>query len=287
VLVLNILVAAAKLLVGWITASISMVADGFHSLTDGASNIIGLIGVSWASSPPDDDHPYGHWKIETLAALLIGGLLAMTAWEVLKTSLGRLFSGDAPSVGTLSFVVMGSTLLVNVAVSSIEKRAGRRLGSQVLTADAAHTRSDVFVSLGVIVSLIAARAGLPEADVVAALVITGFIAHAAFQIVRRAAVPLVDTAAASAAEVEAVALSIPGVIGVHKVRSRVLPGGAHADLHVQVEPSLSIDKAHVIAHLVAERLESEMGLDDVVVHVEPPDDHRTDWMPDEPGSARD
>jgi cation diffusion facilitator family transporter len=280
VLVLNLLVAGAKLLVGWMTASISMIADGFHSLTDSASNVIGLVGVSWASHPPDEDHPYGHWKIETFAALLIGGLLAMTSWEVLKSSISRWVSGGAPEVGVLSFSVMGCTLLVNLAVSFIERRAGRRLGSDLLQADAAHTRSDVYVSLGVIASLVAARFGYPQADALAALIITGFIARAAFEVVQRAAGSLVDAAVVPPERIRQVALAVPGVVGTHKVRSRGGPGGNHADLHIQVNPELPIDRAHVVGHLVADRLAGELGLEDVVVHVEPPQGHQTSWRPE-------
>lgn len=284
VLVLNLAVAAAKLVVGGLTASIAMVADGFHSLTDSASNVIGLVGVSWAAHPPDDDHPYGHRKIETFSALLIGGLLAMTAWEVLKSSVMRWLNGGAPEVGTWSFVVMGVTLLINMLVSYYERRQGVALGSDLLEADAAHTRSDVYVSLGVIASLAASRLGFPQADALAALVITGFIARAAFQIVQRAAVPLVDTAAVPAAAVREVALSVAGVVGTHKVRSRRGAGRSHADLHVQVEPDLPIDRAHVIGHLVADRLAEELGLEDVIVHIEPPKGHHTAWRPEDNSS---
>ena len=98
VLVLNLAVAAAKLVVGWLSSSISMVADGFHSLTDGASNVVGLIGMSIADRPPDEDHPYGHRKFETLAALIIGALLSLTAWEVLKSLTHRLREGGEPEV---------------------------------------------------------------------------------------------------------------------------------------------------------------------------------------------
>ena len=281
VLGLNLAVAAAKLLVGWLTSSISMVADGFHSLTDSASNVIGLVGVSWASHPPDEDHPYGHRKIETVAALLIGGLLAMTAWEVLKSSVSRWVSGGSPEVGLLSFAVMGCTLMVNLVVSYLERRAGRRLGSDLLEADAAHTRSDVYVSLGVVASLIASRFGFPQADALVAVIITVVIARAAFKIVQRAAGPLVDAAVVPAESIRRIALSVPGVVGTHKVRSRGGPGGTHADLHVQVRPELPIDRAHVIGHLVSDRLAGELGLEDVVVHVEPPHGHQTDWHPED------
>jgi len=270
VLVLNVAVACAKLLVGGLIHSISMVADGFHSLTDSASNVVGLIGIAWAAAPPDEDHPYGHWKYETFAALLIGGLLAMTAWEILRSCLARLTGGGEPEVEPVAFVVMGVTMLVNIVVATYEHRKGIELGSDLLRADAAHTRSDVFVSMAVIASLIAARYGYPELDIVAALVITFMIARAALQILRRSAERLTDVAAAPSARVREVALSVPGVISVHKIRSRSGPAGAHADLHIQVAPDMRLDEAHEIGHRVADRLSEELGLEDVVTHVEPP-----------------
>jgi cation diffusion facilitator family transporter len=280
VLGLNLAVAIAKLVVGWLTGSISMVADGFHSTTDSASNVVGLIGVSLAALPPDENHPYGHRKIETLSALAIGGLLAMTAWEVLRSCLQRLWRGGAPEVEPQSFGVMIATLCVNLAVSAWERRRGEALGSEVLRADAAHTRSDVYVSLGVIASLIAVKLGYPQVDVVAALVITVVIANVAFQILRQSAGMLVDPAVVPAERVREVALSVPGVEGVHKVRTRGHPQSGHADLHVQVRPDLRLDQAHVIGHLVTDRLREEFGFRDVVTHVEPPPGHRTDWRPE-------
>lgn len=280
VLGLNLVVALAKLLVGWWTGTISMVADGFHSTTDSAANVVGLIGVSLAALPPDEDHPYGHRKFETLAALAIGGLLAMTAWEVLRSCLERLWHGGAPEVTAQSFAVMITTLGINFGVSSWERRRGEALASEILRADAAHTRSDVYVSLGVIASLIAVKLGYPQVDVVAALVITAVIAHVAFQILRQSAGMLVDPAVVPAEKVREVALAVPGVLGVHKVRTRGQPESGHADLHVQVAPDLRLDQAHVIGHLVTDRLREAFGFRDIVVHVEPPSGHRTDWQPD-------
>jgi cation diffusion facilitator family transporter len=273
-LLLNLAVAAAKLIVGGLINSISMVADGFHSLTDSASNVMALIGVSWAARPPDQDHPYGHWKFETVATLMIGGLLTMTAWEILSGSFDRLRSGGTPQVGTTAFVVMALTMLTNLVVATYEQRRGRKLGSEVLIADAAHTRSDLFVSLAVIASLAATRIGYPQADVAVALVLTAVIAHAALKIFRRSVMRLTDTAAVPAARIEELALSVDGVISVHRIRSRLGPGGGYADLHVQLRPDLRLDEAHAIGHRVADRLREELRLTDVVTHVEPPVGHR-------------
>ncbi len=269
VLVLNLAVAAAKLVVGWMIDSISMLADGFHSLTDSASNVVGLVGISLAARPPDDDHLYGHRKLETLSALFIGGLLAMTAWEVLQSCFERLRTGSVPEVTAASFAVMGVTMVVNLAVSSYEGRRGESLRSEVLAADAAHTRSDVFVSLGVIVSLLAARFGYPQMDVFAALAITLVIARVAYGILRRSAGQLADVAVVPADRIHEIALSVPGVESVHKIRTRGQPHSGHTDLHVQVRPDLRIDQAHAIGHRVVDRLRRELGLRDVVTHVEP------------------
>lgn len=269
VLVLNLAVAAAKLVVGWMIDSISMLADGFHSLTDSASNVVGLIGISLAARPPDADHPYGHRKLETLSALFIGGLLAMTAWEVLQSCVERLRTGSVPEVTAASFAVMGGTMVVNVAVSTYERRRGEALRSEVLAADAAHTRSDVFVSLGVIASLAAARWGYPQMDVVAALAITLVIGRVAYRILSHSAGLLADVAVVPAERIRDVALAVPGVEGVHKIRTRGLPHSGHADLHVQVRPDLRIDQAHAIGHRVVDSLRRELGLRDVVTHVEP------------------
>jgi len=270
VLFLNVAVAVAKLVVGGLSASISMVADGFHSLTDGASNVVGLIAMSIASRPPDEDHPYGHRKFETLAALIIGALLALTAWEVLKSLIERLREGGEPTVTGLTYAVMIATIAINIAVTTWEHHAARKYQSVILHADAAHTLSDVFASLSVIVSLVAAQLGFPQLDLVAALVIIVMIARAAYQILRGSGLLLTDTAILPALEIEGAALGVPGVLSVHKIRSRRGPKGGHVDLHVQVRGDLPLVEAHEIGHQVADRLREELGLPDVLVHVEPP-----------------
>jgi len=288
VLFLNLGVAVAKLVVGWASGTISMVADGFHSVTDGASNVVGWIGISVAGRPPDENHPYGHRKFETLAALGIGALLAMTAFEVLQSCLERLSTGTRPEVTALSFAVMGVTMLVNLGVSLYERRRGEVLGSALLQADAAHTTSDIFTSRAVVARLVASHLGYHQLDVIAALVITGVIGRAAFQILKENGLLLTDTALVSAERMREIAMAVPGVESVHKIRSRGDGHGGHADLHVQVRPDLRLDEAHVIGHLVAEAIKRELQLKDVLVHVEPPVGHRTDFRPEvDPPAPRD
>lgn len=280
VLLLNLGVAAAKLVTGWLTDSIALLADGFHSLTDTASNVVGLVGISLAARPPDKEHPYGHQKFETLSALLIGGFLALTAWEVLESCLERLQSKTVPQVANWSLLVIAVTIVVNLIVSAYEHRRAKALGSLLLEADAMHTRSDVFVSIGVLASLVGTRLGYPQLDMAAALLVTAFIAHAAFRIARTSAEHLVDTAAVPAERISELAVSVPGVESSHKVRTRGRGQDGRADLHIQVRADLRIDEAHAIGHQVADRIRDELGVQDIVVHVEPSEQKGTHRGPD-------
>lgn len=270
VLVLNLLVTLAKLIVGFSTASIAMIADGFHSLTDTAANVVGLIAVSVARRPPDEEHPYGHRRFETVAALIIGAMLAVVALEVMESCIDRLRTGGAPEVTGLSFVVMGATMLISWSVSRWEHRRGRELSSELLEADSAHTRSDVYTSLSVVGSLVGASLGYPQLDLVAALLITVIIGRTAFHIVRDNTMLLADTALVSAEDIRRVATGVPGVLSVHKIRSRGSRQQGHADLHVQVGGDLPVDEAHAIGHRVADEIQERFGMVDVLVHVEPP-----------------
>ena len=143
VLFLNFVVAAAKLALGVSTGAVSVLSDGYHSLTDTASNVVGIIGVRVAGAPPDQDHPYGHRKFEAMASVGILLFLLLVLREVLSAAWERYQQGGQPDIGGLTFVVMGGTFLVNLGVVFYERRAARRLNSEVLLADAHHTMSDL------------------------------------------------------------------------------------------------------------------------------------------------
>jgi cation diffusion facilitator family transporter len=269
ILGINLLVAAAKIIVGAATGSISMVADGFHSTMDGSSNVIGLVGLTAAERPPDEDHPYGHYKFETFATLGIGLLLLLTTWNVLKGAITRLIEGSAPEVTAVSFGVMIVTMGLNWWVAQYESRQGDRLKSSILLADAAHTRSDIFVSLSVIGGLIAVKLGWPWVDAAVALIIVVVIGRVGWQIIQRASGVLADSAVVDTAAVEKIALSVEGVKSCHKIRSRGTDQAIYLDLHIQVDGRMSLDQAHYLGHQVQDRLQAELEVKDVVVHVEP------------------
>lgn len=270
VLLLNIVVAAAKIVFGWWSGAVSILSDGFHSLTDSASNVVALVGIHLARQPADAAHPYGHRKFETLASAAIFVFLLLVLVEVLRTAVARLWAGGTPEVSALSFVVMGGTLAVNLAVVWYESRAARRLNSELLLADATHTRSDVFTSLTVIAALVGVAWGWPILDSLAALVVAGFIGRAGFKIARSVADILADRIVMDDAQLRRVALEVPGVLGCHHIRTRGTPDHIFLDMHIWMRPDLSLFDAHELSHVVKDRLMDQFpGLHDVIIHIEP------------------
>lgn len=270
ILVLNLAVALAKLIYGWRTGAIAIQADGVHSLLDGSSNVIGLIGVWLARRPPDDNHPYGHRKFETFAALGVAVMMMLGCWEIGREALDRLRHPVVPRIDDTGFVVLFATLAVNGFVTWFERREGRRLGSEMLMADAAHTGSDVLASVLVLGSFVASRAGIAWADVAAAVLVVGLILRAGFEIVQGTLSTLGDERRVDPRHVEDTALEEDGVLEVHNVRSRGALDDVHVDLHVLVDPGMAIAEAHSIGHRVEQRLRRRWPtFTDVVVHVEP------------------
>jgi cation diffusion facilitator family transporter len=270
VLGLNVLVAVAKLLYGFLSKSAAMQADGIASLFDGISNIVALVGMSFAARPADRDHPYGHAKFETFTAAIIAVMLGIACYGVARGAVGSLRGDGATDVTAISFVVMLVTLAVNIGVTTWEARAGRRLGSEVLTADSRHTLSDVMVSTGVIISLILVKLGLQKADGIVALLVAVVIAYTAFTIIRGVARTLGDAARLPGSDVAAVCMSIDGVTGCHSVRTRGSETRVSADLHILVAPETTVAQGHALAHMVEEGLRDKYPqLADVIVHVEP------------------
>ncbi len=278
VLVLNALVAAAKLIVGLLTGTVSMVADGFHATMDTFSNVIGLISVQIAARPPDEDHPYGHQRYETLATLAIGGLMLVAAWEILQAALDRLLNGGQPQVTPVSFAVMFGTLAVNLAVTTYERRQGHKLGSPILLADAAHTASDIFVTLSVLASLSAAALGFPWVDIGVALVIVGAILRVGLGIVGQSSGVLADQQMLDPQAVRRVLRDVPGVEQIVRVRSRGPQSAVHVDVDVRIKPSVTADHAHAIAEAIRERVHGAYPeVAEVQVYFAPQHEGATDY----------
>ncbi len=276
VLFLNLAVAVAKFAWGTLSGSASMQADGIHSAFDSVGNVVALFGIAVASRPADAGHPYGHSKFEAYASVAIGCLLLAAALSVGSSAVSRLVSGGgAVEVTPVSFAVMVGTLGVNLAVTAYERAAGKRLHSEVLRADAAHTFSDALVSVGVIAGLAFVWLGFPVADSVMALVVTVAILATAFSVLRQALSTLSDHARIPRDELEAVVLSCPGVRHTHKIRTRGTEGEVYADLHLLVDPAMTVQDAHNLGDRVEAALkESFPQIEEVLVHIEPDDGHK-------------
>lgn len=287
ILGLNLLVASAKIIIGLASNSLSMTADGIHSLMDGASNVVGLVGLAAAARPPDPNHPYGHRRFETITSLGIAVFLLLALQQILQGAWNRWQSGDAPQVSAINFAVMAVAIGISLGVTIWERQAGKRLSSSILIADARHTASDVMISVSVIIGLILVRAGYPIADLLLAVLIAGAIAWAAWQIIRDAALTLSDVAVHSPSDIDRAARTVAGVQGVHNVRTRGGDGMTWVDMHIQVDPGMPVDDAHEISSNVASRVEEEVGEPaDVTVHIEPATEKhlrgRRNYQPEEP-----
>jgi len=272
VLALNVGVALAKIAFGYASGAISILSDGFHSLTDASSNVVGLVGIRAARQPPDEDHPYGHRKYETVAAAAVTAFLLLVVIEVLRNASNHLSGRSAPTeITTSSFVVMIVTVAVNLVVVAYESREGERLSSEILIADATQTRGDVWSSLTVIAALLGARAGLPILDPLAALVVAGFIGYSGFQIATTTTRILSDRIVIESSDIEAIVRSVPEVIGCHHIRTRGSADHVFLDLHVWLPAAMPLEEAHHYSHVVKDRLmERYPQIVDAVIHIEPP-----------------
>ena len=271
VLVFNVGVAITKLVMGFAINSLSLIADGFHASLDGTSNIVGLVGMAFAAAPPDEAHPYGHKRFETFASFVIGLFIAAGFWEIVKQVYNRVtHPGPPPVVTWLNAGIIGITVIVNLGISLYETRRGRALQSAILLADAKHTMADTFGALAVLVSFGAIALGIPYADVAATSIVAILIAHTAYEVLAPNFRILVDAATLDPADIRKVALSVDGVRGTHKERSRGSLDHVHVDLHIQVDPSMSIEEAHALTHKVADAIRAAFpNVRDVLIHTEP------------------
>jgi cation diffusion facilitator family transporter len=269
-LVANWIVAGGELIIGFLSGTVSMVAEGFHSLLDGSSNIIGLISLSAASKPADTRYPYGRRKYETFAAVGISMLLVLACYEIIKESVHRLGGDSHPLVSPLGYIVMIVSVVINYAVANYEHRRGQELKSSVLVADAHHTHSDVYGSLAVLVSLIAIQLGYAWVDIIASLFVVALIGRAVWEILSDSLHTLVDISRVPVEEIEKIALQVPGVRECHNIRSRGMEDAVYIDLHIGVDPGIRIETAHEIGCEVERQLLTRLtDVADVVVHSEP------------------
>lgn len=280
ILVLNWAVALAKIAYGLITDFTSMAADGFHSLADGASNIIGLIGITLACRPADKEHPYGHKKYETFFSLGIAGMLFFICYNLILKGIKNFQTPAAPQVDAISLVVMIATMLVNIFVMTYEYAQGKRLKSDILVSDSMHTKADLFTSFSVIAAIFAIKTGYPILDPIVTIMIALFIAHAGYSIIKQGSAVLCDTVVVmDVKKIMDICMAVNGVKSCHKIRTRGRVDDIHVDLHAQVSPDMHVNKAHDICFRIEKAIKENIpGVTDVVVHVEPIKNRRRKFL---------
>jgi cation diffusion facilitator family transporter len=271
-LVLNLAVVAVKLVVGILAQSLSIVSDALHSSADSFNNVVALIVIRIASAAPDEDHHFGHHKFETLGAFVIAGFLAVTSFEVASSAVRRILGRETSHVEVTPFTLaaMVLTITVNVLVWAYESRRARDLGSSILLADSKHTLSDIFVSLSILAGLLMLWFKVANLDAVLALLVSGVIAYAAYQIFSATAPVLVDRSPFPRDYIAEVVRATPGVKSVHDIKSRGVPGNAFITMHLAVTPVVTSD-AHAVTEEVERRLEAKLGPCHVTIHIEPED----------------
>jgi cation diffusion facilitator family transporter len=271
VLVCNLAIALAKLILGYTTGAVSILSDGFQSLADSAANIIGLAGMRVAYKPPDADHPYGHRKFETLAAAGIFVFMLLAVLEIGRSALHHFYAASSPAITPLTFSVVLATLGVNIAVVRHEASEARRHNSELLQADSVHTRSDVYATIGVLVSLAGVWLGYPLLDPIGGIIIAVLIARTGFEIARDTSGILADRVVIDEDDIRRVVMSVPGVLGCHHIRTRGPADHVFLDLHVWFPADASLTDAHTVSHVVKDRLmEQYPQIADAIIHIEPP-----------------
>lgn len=271
ILVLNLVVVVVRVVVAARTGALSVLGAAIEAALDAMNNVIAMLLVALAARGPDDDHPYGHDKFETLGALAIVGFLSISCFELIRNAVMQLVKRDVPSTpSTLELALIASTAAVNVFVVWYERRRGKALRSALLLADAAHTGGDIFVTILAFASLVLTRLGFAWADPWLTLLVAGVIAWSGYRILRVTVPILVDQRGVDAAEIRRVVEAIPGITGVPAVRSRTAASGSlFAEVTITCDGGLTVSRAHVLADSAETAIRDALGSADVTVHVEP------------------
>jgi cation diffusion facilitator family transporter len=271
ILVLNALVVAIKTVVAVRTGSLAVWGSALESSLDALNNVIGMALVSIAARAPDEDHPYGHDKFETLGALVIVGFLSISCFELLRAGITQLIRRETlsePSGSEIGLLVL--TGVVNLFVVWYERRRGRALNSAFLLADAAHTSSDLYVTALATASLALVRAGVSGWDAPLSILVAMLIAWNGWRILRATIPILVDERGVDAGEIRRVVGAIPLITDVRDVRSRSTASGVlFAEVTIGVAAGTSVETAHALADEVEEQIRRALGDSRVTVHVEP------------------
>lgn len=278
-IVSNSILIALKLAAGAITGSIAILTEAIHSLVDLVASVIAFVSVRKADEPADADHPYGHEKVENLAANIEGILILVGAAVIFYEATHRLAAGSEIESLGIGIAVMGFSVVANLLVSGVLSRQAREHDSAALEGDAAHLRADALTSIGVLVGLgLVEITGAVAFDSITALIVAAAIVWAGIRIIRRSSGVLVD-AVLPEEEMDRIEAAItaartPEVAGYHKLRARRAGSRRHIDFHVQYRSGTTLERAHELAHAMRDRIEAEIPQAEVLIHVEPETSYR-------------
>lgn len=281
----NSLLIVLKVAAGIATGSIAILTEAVHSAIDWVASVIAYFSVRKADQPADAEHPYGHEKVENLAAAIEGILILIGAAIIVYEAINRLVAGSEVGSLGIGIAVMAFSVVANVIVSTYLYRRAKALDSPALEGDAAHLRTDAVTSAGVLVGLALVEiTGIAALDSITALIVAGAIVSAGVSIVRRSSGVLVDETLPEE-ELDRIESAIartrtPEVAGYHKLRARRAGSRRHIDLHVQYVGGTTLERAHELAHTMRGAIEAEIPRAEVLIHVEPetsfrdPEEHR-------------
>lgn len=270
----NSFLIALKLAAGAITGSIAIITEAIHSLIDLVASVVAFVSVRKAGEPADAEHPYGHEKVESLAAAIEGMLILVGAAIIVFEATRRLVIGSEVDALGVGIAVMGFSIVANLAVSAVLARQARIHESQALEGDAAHLRTDALTSAGVLTGLVIVEVtGIVAFDSITALLVAAAIVVAGLRIIRRSSGVLVDEVLPEEEmdriEAAIAAARTPEVAGYHKLRARRAGSRRYIDLHVQYRSGTSLERAHDLAHAMRDEIESRIRRAEVLIHVEP------------------
>lgn len=270
----NALLIALKLAAGAITGSIAIITEAVHSLIDLVASVVAFVSVRKADEPADAGHPYGHEKVESLAATIEGMLILVGAGIIVFEATKRLVDGSTVGSLGVGIAVMAISVVANLGVSAVLMRQAREHESPALEGDAAHLRTDALTSAGVLVGLgLVEITGYAAFDSITALLVAGAIVWAGIRIIRRSSGVLVDEVLPDSEmdriEAAIAAARTPEVAGYHKLRARRAGSRRHIDLHVQYRSGTSLERAHELAHRMRASIEAEIPQAEVLIHAEP------------------
>ncbi len=265
------LLAAAKFVIGIMIGSLALITDALHSLIDLGATIVTWIAVRIADRPPDAEHPYGHGKVESVAALGATALLFLLAGGVTVEAVRQLMGGGAlPTFSFVPFIVLGIEIMVNAWRAYVLRKTARETGSQALEADALNFTSDIFGSVAVIAGLTLAAFGYAWGDPAAALVVAAIVAWLGVRLARRAIETLIDTAPIGMAEqVGGIIRVVPGVVRVERLRLRRVGLNTFVDAEIAVPRTMPIDRLAVLKESLRTAVTAALGEADMTITTTP------------------